>query len=123
MESIKTAVQAKFGILPDLHDEAALRAWLKNAVDIAAMLAGLTPFGLDDKAAKLLGGILANDATWADLYQIILIAVPGPDLVPFETVDHPARQIAGTLNIPWDLVAKLILAIVEFLKSFFVSAK
>lgn len=83
--------------IPAIDDEAALRNFLKNAVEAFSMLAAYTPTKADDLTAVALRTVVNNDEVWAAFYRLIKFA-SGVDDVPL---------IASATGIDQDKILEL----------------
>ena len=103
-------------ILPDVHDEAGFRAWLIGVLGFAPLITALTATAIDDKAVAFLTKIIGTDATWAELYGLILSAVDAGKLGVAEGPHSELRSAAEAAAIPWPLVFSMISAIIALIK-------
>lgn len=104
-----------FFTLPDIHDEATFRPWVTTVVGmIRTVITAITPTELDDRAFDFFLATVANDATWAPLYQFMLI-LAGPNMMVAPSPPEELKAAAAEAGVDWGRVFEIIMAILALI--------
>ena len=108
-------------VLPDVHNEAALRAWLLSLCRLAEGVAALTTAVADDQTVAFLETLLSTPESWKALYAAILAYVPADGKVRFggheAAAEHLAKAAAAG-NTTIEKIMEVIRAIIAWLQQF-----
>jgi hypothetical protein len=109
-------------VLPDVHNEAALRAWLLSLCRLAEGVAALTKTAADDQTVAFLETLVNTPESWKALYAAILAYVPADGKVrtgaqEAAVAEHLAKAAAAG-NTTIEKIMEIIRAIIAWLQQF-----
>jgi hypothetical protein len=108
-------------VVPNVRDEAALRAWLLSLCRLAEGVSALTTSAADDQAVAFVETLINTPDTWKALYAAVLAYVPADGKVRAggETVamGH-AMKAAAAANTTIEKIMEVIRAIIAWLQQF-----